>query len=110
MKDPRFTQLAELLVHHSCDVQRGEKVLIEAFDIPAEFTVELVRAVAKAGGLPLVSVYQQLVQRALFQSASEEQMKPWRSIGRGRMEQMNAFIGVRGSHNISETSDVPRDK
>jgi aminopeptidase len=110
MRDPRFTQLAQLLVHHSCDVQRGEKVLIEAFDIPPEFTVELVRAVAKAGGLPLVSVYQQLVQRALFQAASEEQMQLWRSVDRGRMEQMNAYIGVRGSHNISETSDVPRDK
>ncbi|HYO08963.1 MAG TPA: aminopeptidase [Tepidisphaeraceae bacterium] len=110
MKDPRFTRLAELLVHHSCDVQRGEKVLIEAFDIPPEFTVELVRAVASAGGLPLVSTYHQLIQRALFQSASEVQMKLWSAIDRGRMERMDAYIGVRGSHNIAETSDVPRDK
>ena len=41
MKDPRFTDLAKLLVRHSCDVQPGETVLVEATDIPAEFTVEL---------------------------------------------------------------------
>ncbi|MGB7158171.1 MAG: aminopeptidase [Tepidisphaeraceae bacterium] len=110
MKDPRFNQLADLLVHHSCDVQPGENVLIEAFDIPPEFTVELIRAVTKAGGVPLVSTYQQLIQRALFQNATEEQMRLWRDIDRGRMEQMNCYIGVRGSHNIAEQSDVPQER
>ena len=46
MKDPRFTDLAKLLVRHSCDVQPGETVLVEATDIPAEFTVELIRTIA----------------------------------------------------------------
>jgi aminopeptidase len=110
MKDPRFTDLARLLVSHSTKIQPGEKVLIEAFDIPPEFTVELIRIVAAAGGIPLVSTYSQFVQRALFQAGSEEQMKLWSSIDRGRMEQMQAYIGVRGSHNIAETSDIPRDK
>jgi aminopeptidase len=110
MKDPRLNDLARLLVHHSTNLQPGETVLIEAFDIPAEFVVELVRAVANAGASPLVATYNQLIQRALYQSASEAQMKLWSEIDRGRMEKMNAYIGVRGSHNISETSDVPRDK
>ena len=34
MKDPRYTKLANLLVNHSTQVKPGEKVLIEAFDIP----------------------------------------------------------------------------
>lgn len=50
MIDPRMTRLAELLVHHSMRVQSGEKVLVEAFDIPSDMTVALVRAVANAGG------------------------------------------------------------
>jgi aminopeptidase len=110
MKDPRFTDLAKLLVSHSTTIQPGERVLIEAFDIPAEFTVELIRTVAAAGGIPLVSTYNQLVQRALLQAASEEQMKLWSAVDRNRMEQVQAYIGVRGSHNIAETSDVPRDR
>src|SRR5882724_755674 len=104
MKDPRFTNLARLLVSHSCEVRPGEKVLIEAFDIPPEFTVELIRHIADAGGLPVVSTYHQLVQRAIFQTTSEAQIKLWSEIDRSRMEKMDAYIGIRGSHNISETS------
>ena len=110
MKDPRYTDLAKLLVSHSCKIQRGENVLIEAFDIPGEFVVELIRAVTAAGGMPLVSTYSQTIQRALYQNATEAQMKLWSSIDRGRMEQMQAYVGVRGSHNIAEVSDVPRDR
>jgi aminopeptidase len=110
MKDPRFTELARLLVHHSCKIEKGEKVLIEAFDIPPEFTVELVRTIAAAGGVPLVSTYSQVIQRALFQTTTEQQMKLWSDIDRARMEQMDAYIGVRGSHNIAENSDIPRER
>src|SRR5205823_4993177 len=88
----------------------GDRVLIEAFDIPFEFTTELIRAVAAAGGVPFVTTHQQAVLRALIQSASKEQMETWAGIDRGRMEQMACYIGVRGSHNISEMSDVAREK
>src|SRR5258706_776146 len=110
MKDPRFARLAQLLVHHSASVQNGDKVLIEAFDIPSEFTTELIRTVAGAGGVPFGSTYQQAVTRALLQNASEEQMRTWARVDRARMEEMACYIGVRGSHNIAELSDVPREK
>jgi aminopeptidase len=110
MKDPRFSQLAKVLVHHSSQVKPGDKVLIEAFDIPADFTIELIKAVADAGGLPLVSTYHQQVLRALFKSASEAQMSLIAQVERARMEAVQCYIGVRGSHNISEMSDVPREK
>ena len=110
MKDPRFTTLARLLVHHSSQVKSGEKVLIEAFDVPIDFTAELIKAVAEAGGQPLVSTYHQQVLRALFNSASDEQMKLIGQIERQRMEAVQCYIGVRGSHNTSEMSDVPREK
>lgn len=110
MKDPRYAQLANLLVQHSTQVKPGEKVLIEAFDIPTDFTIEVVRAVAAAGGLPLVSTYHQAVQRALLQAATETQMQTIGDIERARMEAVQCYIGVRGSHNISELSDVPQDR
>src|SRR5262245_57356703 len=110
MKDPRFTQLAKLLVSHSCRVEPGDKVLVEAFDIPAEFTVELIKAIGEAKGKPLVSTYQQSVLRALYQNASDDQMKMIGQIERSRMEKVQCYIGARGSHNISEMSDVAKDK
>jgi aminopeptidase len=110
MKDPRYTQLAELLVRHSCRIQPGEKVLVEATDIPAEFTVELVRAIAAAGGVPVVETRIGAVTRALLQLASEEQMGLVGGVERGRMEQVQAYVGLRGSHNITEQSDVPSER
>ena len=110
MHDPRYVQLARLLVHHSLKIQSGEKVLIEAFDAPTDFTVTLLREIAEAGGLPLVSTYHQPVLRALYSVASEAQMRTIGEIERARMEAVQCYIGVRGSHNISEMSDVPQDK
>jgi aminopeptidase len=110
MKDPRHAKLADLLVHHSARVQKGERVLVEAFDIPHEFTTELIRAVSDAGGVPFVTTHQQPVLRAIVNNASEEQMKTWAAVDRARMEQMQCYVGVRGSHNIAEMSDVSRDK
>jgi aminopeptidase len=110
MKDQRFEQLARLLVGHSMRVTAGDKVLIEAFDIPTDFTAELVRQVAAAGGLPLVSTYHQQVLRALYQVSTEEQMRLLGAVERQRMEAVQCYAGVRGSHNISEMSDVPKEK
>src|SRR4051794_4208530 len=110
MKDARYTQLANVLVSHSCQVTAGDNVLVEAFDTPPEFTAELIRAIAAAGGRPMVSTYQQSVLRALYNAATEDQMRGIGRIERERMEQSQCYIGVRGSHNIAEMSDVPKDK
>ena len=110
MLDPRMQRLAELLVRHSVRVQPGEKVLIEAYDIPTDMTVALIKAVAAVGGQPLVSTYQQPVLRALYQAASADQMQLIGAVERQRMEGVQCYIGMRGSHNTSEMSDVPRDK
>jgi aminopeptidase len=110
MKDPRYTDLSNLLVHHSCALQRGEKVLIEAFDIPPDFTAELVRTAGAAGALPFVQEYHQRTQRAVLNAATEEQVRLWTDIDKNRMDRMDAYMGIRGSHNIAETSDVPRER
>ena len=50
MQDPRYKQLADVIVGHSCKVQAGEKVIVETFDIPEEFTAVLLRRIHEAGG------------------------------------------------------------
>src|SRR5205085_1424144 len=61
-------------------------------------------------GLPLVSTYHQAVLRRLYQVATEEQMRFIGEVERARMEGVQCYIGVRGSHNIAELSDVPGDR
>src|SRR6266487_5012768 len=110
MHDERFNKLAKLLVEYSIRLRRNETVLIEAFDIPAEMTVALIRAVRKAGGVPFAQTYQTRVNRALALEASDRQLNIMASHELARMKKMNAYIAMRGSHNITELADVPPEK
>ena len=110
MYDDRFDKLAKLLVEYSIRLKRNETVLIEAFDIPDEMTVALIRAVRKAGGAPFAQTYQTRVNRALALEASDRQLNVMASHELARMKKMNAYIAVRGSNNITELSDVPPEK
>src|SRR4029434_8204128 len=110
MHDARFDKLAKLLVEYSTRLKRNETVLIEAFDIPDEMTVALIRAVRKAGGVPLAQTYHARVNRALALEASDKQLNLVASHELVRMKKMDAYIAVRGSNNITELSDVPAEK
>ena len=110
MHDARFDKLAKLLVEYSIRLKRNETVLIEAFDIPDEMTVALIRAARKAGGVPFAQIYHTRVNRALALEASDRQLKLMASHELARMKKMNAYIAVRGSHNITELADVPPEK
>ena len=110
MHDDRFDKLAKLLVEYSIRLKRNETVLIEAFDIPDEMTIALIRAVRKAGGVPFAQTYYTRVNRALALEASDRQLNLMASHELTRMKKMNAYIALRGSNNITELSDVPPEK
>lgn len=110
MNDPRITRLAELLINHSTRLQKGEHLLIEAFDIPEEMVIALVREARKAGGHPHVAIRNGRIMRALNADASDDNLKVWAECDLHRMKQMQAYIGLRGSHNVSEMSGIPDDQ
>jgi aminopeptidase len=108
--DPRHTTLADTLVNYSCELKAGENVLIEAIDVPHAFTRELVRAAAAAGAHPLVTLKSQEVWRTMLLDGAAEQLRLIGDLEARRMTEMDAYIGVRGSRNVSEWSDIPSDK
>ena len=110
MQDERFDKLAKLLVQYSIRLKRNETVLIEAFDIPDEMTAALIRATRNAGGVPFAQVYHARVNRALALEASDRQLNIMASHELARMKKMNAYIAMRGSHNVTELADVPAEK
>lgn len=110
MKDPRVARLADILVGYSTKVKAGDKVLVEAYDIEDDVVNAVVARIGEAEALPFVTLKHNSVLRALYNNASEEQMQLIGGWERTRMEAMNAYIGIRGSNNISEHSDVPDDK
>src|SRR5260370_18868882 len=110
MRDPSFDRLAEILAGYSTELKRNEKVLIEAFDAPDEMTIALVRAVRKRGAIPFVQLQRARVSRELALDASEPQLRLLARHELARMKQMDAYIPVRGSHNITEQADVPTEQ
>ncbi len=111
MNDPRINQLADLLLDHSCRIEKGERVLIEAIDLPEPNLVcRLVEGAAARGAVPLVTWKSNSVLRSLYQAATEESMKLAGQFERVRMAEMQAYIGIRGAANSSQFSDVPQPK
>ena len=109
MSDPRFDQLAKLLTTFSIKLQPGERVLIDAYDIPEAMTIALIRSARACGAVPYVQLNQGRISRELAYGASDAQYDVLAELELARMEKMQAYLGVRGSHNITEMSDVPSD-
>lgn len=110
MTDPRIEKLADVLINYSCAVEAGEKILIEAIDVPHAFTRELVKRAAAAGGRPIVMLKSNEINRALMLAGSAEGWETISQVERLQMESVQCYIGARGNPNISELSDVPADK
>jgi aminopeptidase len=110
MTDPRIEKLADMLINYSCAVKRGEKILIEAIDVPNAFTTALLRAATAADAVPLVSLKSNEINRELLAGGSPEGWEAIADVERVRMEKVQCYIGARGSHNVSELADIPREK
>ena len=107
MQDQRINKLADVLVNYSCDLKKGEKILIEAKGIDYMLVNAIVREVYKAGGFPFVQIYDNRVTRELMLGETEELAKLKAKYDAYRMAEMDAYIGIRGGENCNELSDVP---
>ena len=107
MHDPRLDKLANVLTTHSTKIQPGDFTLIEGIDIPQEMVIALIRAVRKAGGIPLVELKQNRIQREIILNGDDAGIKLIGEYETYRIKKVQAYIGIRGSHNITELSDVP---
>jgi aminopeptidase len=110
MLDPRYKQLAHLLVHHSCALTEGDKVLIEATEIPDPMLRALTEEAIAVGAIPIVDRKEERAKRQFLTLGTVEQtaerLKVTAELELHRMKMMDAYIGMRGSHNITELSDV----
>lgn len=110
MIDPRITKLADVLINYSTALQPGENVLIEAIDVPENVTCELVRVAKQAGANPLVSIKNNEILRTLLIHGSDKQLKLMADVEALRMKNVQAYIGLRGTTNLTQLSDVPDDR
>ena len=110
MLDPRMTTLAEGLVGHSTQLHAGEHVLIEAFDVPEAMVIALIRATRAVGAHPHVALRNARISRALMVEGADEQYELMAASDLHRMQHMDAYIGLRGGLNASESAGIPSDR
>ncbi len=108
--DSRIEKLAKILVNYSVRVQEGEKVYVHH---TGSTTNDLARAIVKevyaAKGIPFVHFTEPTLQREILLHCTEEQMNIMAELDSKEMSMMDCYIGVRGSDNIAELSDVPSE-
>jgi aminopeptidase len=104
--EPNYSKLAKVLTGFSTNLQKGERVLIDAFDIPQAMVVALVRAARELGAIPFVNLQDARISRELVNDIDVEQYETQATWELARMQKMDAYIAVRGSDNIFEMSDV----
>ena len=79
MSDPRYAQLADVLTGFSTSLKKGERVLIDAFDVLDTFTIALVRAGQKDSALAVVKSNEGKVSmdqlRDLFQDITRQEIE-----------------------------------
>lgn len=110
MQDVRVEKLAKGLINYSCSLKKGEKVLIEAKGIDYMLVNALVKEAYAVGAMPFVEIYDNRVTRELLIGQTEEQAKLRAQLDGAKMEQMDAYIGIRGGENCNELSDVPESQ
>jgi len=110
MNEPRYRKLADLLTGYSTALKRGDRVWIDAAEIPEEFVVELIRSVRARGADPFVHLHGGKVSRELGRGVTEKALLFSLRHDLRKMQEMQAYIALRGSQNAFESSDVPAEK
>lgn len=102
--------LAKQLLSHSIELESGQNIMIQCIGLNA---IGLVRALTKLvreiNGHPFIKIEDPETNRMLLESGDEEYWKNQADSDQlPLMKKMDAFIGIRASENIYETSGVSK--
>ena len=111
MKDSRIELLANKLLTHSVNLQKGEKILIEVIGMDAVLLgKELIKQAENIGAYPFFNIIDYTIMREMLSNCSKEQMELYSRHDFNRMHDMDAYIGIRASNNSAELNGIPKEK
>ena len=101
MHDPRIDQLARQLVRYSTSLQKGEKILLDLYDVPESIGLALIREARAKGAIPVLRLHNSRLTREMLKGAEDTQYQVMAKHLLAEMKDMDAYIAIRGSHNLS---------
>lgn len=108
MADQRVTEHAKIIVNYSCDIRRGDYVVVTANGIEA---LPLIREIAaelgKKGAHYTVVLRENSINRSYLMNADEETLSTLPRQVKSQMEGLDAFIQIIATSNTQELTDVP---
>ncbi len=111
MRDVRNQKLASNLLKHSINLQKGDKILIEIIGINAiPLGKELIKQAENMGALPFFNIVDYQIMREMLINGTEEQIKIYTGHDLKRMQDMDAYVGIRASTNTAELNGIPKEK
>lgn len=109
--EPRDQRLAGMLVNYSVKARPGDLVFIQVSGQDAlSLGAACVEECARVGAAPYLHFVDAEIQRRFLQTADEKVFKRLAQFELKQMKDADCFIGVRGSVNIFELSDVPAEQ
>lgn len=104
-------QLAKKILHFSCELKKGQNVMLQLTGLNG---VGLLRALAEEARAmnanPFVNIEDAEIRRILMETGSVDFWKNQAKVeGLPLMEQMDAFVGIRASLNIYENSATSKE-
>lgn len=111
MNDPRWTQLADILVNYSTRTQAGEKVFITMMETDTlPLLIPVYSKVVQAGGLPQVEFVSAYLERELMLYGTMEQLNWVPHMQAYGIEWADVYIGLRGARNPHEFADISAER
>lgn len=111
MKDIRYEKLANNLLTYSIKLQKGENILVEILGeegIP--LAKEIMKKAEELGARPYFNIINYEILREFLKNADEMQIKTYAKQDEARMKDMDAYIGIRATSNISELHGIAKEK
>jgi aminopeptidase len=111
MSDPRWEELADILVNYSTRTQPGDKVQITMMETETFPLAQAVYAAAiKAGALPHIEFQSAYLERDLMRFGNQSQLDWVPEMSAHGMEWGDVYIGLRGARNPHEFDGISADK
>ena len=110
MRDQRAVALAQILVHYSTKVKKGETCVVQSSTTAEPLVQAIYEEVLKAGAFPVVQLAPEGAAAAFYELASDEQLEWVAPTSAWAVEQADVRIAILGDANTRDLSQVDPKK